>query len=605
MKTHEEIWPEGRCYTTSTYFLATPMHPFRRTRYLADTIINETFEHYREKLKTVILDLIELAGDIKDNDLLKLASDILATINSPFLFVVVGEIKAGKSSFVNALIGKPVCKVDPAPCTHEIQQIVYASEYFESNLSAEVKQIGLPIDILQKVAIVDTPGTNTVIQHHQEITRRFIPSSGLVVFVFPAKNPYTLTAWQLLDFVSDEWKKKVIFVLQQADLATDAELKTNMEQVRKYAKDHHIDSPELFAVSAKHEIDGKKDSGFGEVRQFIRDTVTGGGHLRLKLESAADTCTQIVTKFEETIACQRNLLENDIATAEKIQAKVLRGRDTIESVFGKMLERILAEYDIIAENILMEFDEGLSPPALFKRTIGSALTKKQSITKWASDLKDTFATKLRDSFHRIIDEDSRLLSEKMKDFLSLIMDELQKIENPSGALPSESVYAGGDREKIISDIRRKALSFLETEIFPHSAVSGPSSAASTLMGGSALTIVGTIMLTTTHIPFIDITGGILTGIGLLMAGGFVFHRKKRMLRKLKKNISEGKNRLEADMSSELAGNLGALFEEISGSFTPLYRFIDSQHSAIQAFEDRKNRVREKTDLISNEIKAMT
>ncbi len=571
---------------------------------MTDTIINETFEQYREKLKTVILDLKKLAGEIKDDDLLTLASDLMATIESPFLFVVVGEIKAGKSSFINALIGKPVCKVDPAPCTHEIQQIVYAAEYFESNLAPEVKQIGLPVEILKKVAIVDTPGTNTVIRHHQEITRRFIPSSGLVIFVFSAKNPYTLTAWQLLDFVSEEWKKKVVFILQQADLATDAELKTNMEQVSKYAQDHHIEFPKIFAVSAKHELAGNEDSGFSEIRRFIRDTVTGGRHLRLKLESAANTCGRMIGKFEETLALQRKLLENDIATAGKIQTKILHGRDTLESVFRKMIARMLDSYDAIAENILLEFDEGLSAAALFKRTLGSALTKRQSITKWAADLKAAFASRLRDSFHRIIDEDSRLLSEKMKDFLSLIIEDLQKMEKPSGAIPSNSIYAGGDREKIIADIRRKALTFLETDIFPRSAIAGPSSAASTLLGGGALTILGTILLTTTHIPFIDITGGILTGIGLLMTGGFVFHQKKRMLRNLKKNISEGKGRLESEMSSELSSNLDTLFAEIVGSFAPLYQFIDSQRSAIQAFEDQKNRIREKTDALSFEISSM-
>ncbi|MBK7009342.1 MAG: dynamin family protein [Saprospiraceae bacterium] len=34
-----------------------------------------------------------------------------------------------------------------------------------------------------------TPGTNTIVAHHQEITEKFIPYSDLIVFVFEAKNP--------------------------------------------------------------------------------------------------------------------------------------------------------------------------------------------------------------------------------------------------------------------------------------------------------------------------------------------------------------------------------------------------------------------------------
>jgi len=568
---------------------------------LSDTIINETFENYREKLKAVIRELKALAEEIKNEDLVKLSSDILATVNSPFLFVVVGEIKAGKSSFVNALIGRPVCKVDPAPCTHEIQQIVYRDEYTEKALSAEVKQIGLPVEILRKVAIVDTPGTNTVMRHHQEITRRFIPSSGLVIFVFPAKNPYTLTAWQLLDFVSEEWKKSVIFVLQQADLATETELKTNMEQVRRYAIEHQIDKPILFAVSAKKEINGDPQSGFRNVRRFIRESVTGGGHLQMKLQSVADTCGRIIVKFEETIDRQQELLNDDIAAAEKIQAKILHGHDTIRALFEKMLARMLESYDTLAENLRLEFSEGLSPPVVFKRSLGSTLTRKASITKWATALKDTFAAELRDAFHRIIDEDSRLLAEKLKDFLSLVIDDLQKLESPEGALPADSVYAGGDREKIISEMRKKAISFLETDIVPQAAVSGPANAASTLMGGSALTLLGAILLTTTHIPFIDITGGVLTGVGLLMTGGFIFHSRKRILRKLKKNLAEGKVRLKSEMSTELTQNLDALFTQITNSFAPLHRFIENQRRALEAFQEKKNRLQKDVDQIAREI----
>ena len=54
--------------------------------------------------------------------------DIRSRLNEPFLFVIVGEVKVGKSSFVNALLqtDKEVCKVAPDPCTDTIQQIVYS-----------------------------------------------------------------------------------------------------------------------------------------------------------------------------------------------------------------------------------------------------------------------------------------------------------------------------------------------------------------------------------------------------------------------------------------------------------------------------------------------
>jgi ribosome biogenesis GTPase A len=108
------------------------------------------------------------------------------------MFVIVGEVKVGKSSFINALLQTTteICKVAPSPMTDTIQQIVYGPEYMEISISPVLKRITYPEEILKEIAIVDTPGTNTIVQHHQEITEKFIPVSDLVMFVFEAKNPY-------------------------------------------------------------------------------------------------------------------------------------------------------------------------------------------------------------------------------------------------------------------------------------------------------------------------------------------------------------------------------------------------------------------------------
>lgn len=100
-------------------------------------------------------------------------------INEPFLFVVVGEVKAGKSSFVNALLQADICKTAADPCTDVIQQIVYSEDEFEQPRGQYLRKIGLPNEILKTLSVVDTPGTNTIVENHQEITKDFIPNSDL------------------------------------------------------------------------------------------------------------------------------------------------------------------------------------------------------------------------------------------------------------------------------------------------------------------------------------------------------------------------------------------------------------------------------------------
>jgi ribosome biogenesis GTPase A len=137
-------------------------------------LINENFKIYKYKLSDFLKELHSLTISVGNKEFQKITSDLRENINEPFLFVVVGEVKSGKSSFVNALLKANVCKVDAAPCTDVIQKIEYSEEPTEALLNSYYKQIGVNAEILKSIAIVDTPGTNTVIQNHQEITQNFI-----------------------------------------------------------------------------------------------------------------------------------------------------------------------------------------------------------------------------------------------------------------------------------------------------------------------------------------------------------------------------------------------------------------------------------------------
>lgn len=162
---------------------------------MAHSIINEALTAYRDDLDRLLSQVQTLSTAINNADLQRTTASLRRNINEPFLFVVVGEVKAGKSSFVNALLEAEVCATDIEPCTDSIQQIVYAKEEFVDQVEPNLRKIGRPIPILQDISIVDTPGTNTVVEEHQIITERYIPNSDLTFFVLFAKNPYQKSAW--------------------------------------------------------------------------------------------------------------------------------------------------------------------------------------------------------------------------------------------------------------------------------------------------------------------------------------------------------------------------------------------------------------------------
>ena len=90
-------------------------------------IINQRTLALRAQCEDIVKDLQQLSQEIGHKELAATVGELRNRMTEPFMFVIVGEVKAGKSSFVNALLdaGKEICAVAPQPMTDTIQQILY------------------------------------------------------------------------------------------------------------------------------------------------------------------------------------------------------------------------------------------------------------------------------------------------------------------------------------------------------------------------------------------------------------------------------------------------------------------------------------------------
>jgi len=87
-----------------------------------------------------------------------------------FLLVVIGEFNAGKSTFLNALLGDQFLDEGVTPTTDHIHILSYGETFQKKPLEDELLEVQIPVEWLNEINLVDTPGTNAVIQRHQEIT---------------------------------------------------------------------------------------------------------------------------------------------------------------------------------------------------------------------------------------------------------------------------------------------------------------------------------------------------------------------------------------------------------------------------------------------------
>ena len=72
-------------------------------------VIDDRFALLKNRIEDHLKQIQEMLTGLESSTLHGLVSDMRSGLNEPFLFVVVGEVKSGKSSFINALLGESIC----------------------------------------------------------------------------------------------------------------------------------------------------------------------------------------------------------------------------------------------------------------------------------------------------------------------------------------------------------------------------------------------------------------------------------------------------------------------------------------------------------------
>lgn len=566
----------------------------KQTTVLRKNIDRKLLKRNQEFKETLDL-ILQLTAKIKHESLQQVVFEIKDRVETPFTFVIVGEVKAGKSSFVNALLdsGKEVCKVAPSPMTDTIQQILYDENEHTDVVNPYLKKIYLDIDILKEISIVDTPGTNTIVDHHQEITERFIPFSDLIVFVFEAKNPYRQSAWEFFNFINDEWKRKVIFVLQQKDLMKPDDLKVNIEGVHSYAKERGITDPKVFAVSALQEIEGHKDiSGFEGLRKYLEGNITGGKAPVLKLENNIETARNINSKISESIDLRQKQYDADLNFRNEIKAELDDQSERSSKQAGNLVENLSAAYQRITHEKIEELEQGLSFGNVIKRSFRSIVSKEISLKEWlgkeAKDLEYKLNLELKDKLNTgIVD-----VAEQIQNMIRMIDVKLKT--SKTILKNNDEIFSdiAEQRTSILKDLQASFKDFVQKSenFYDEQSQENSSTLAPNLAAGGGLAVVGVIITALTQGAVFDITGGILTAIGVLFAGVSLGWQRNKLLRTFKKEIKKGQKQLETEVQNTLDTYIANIRSKMDTIFADLDKYLQKENTEIQELKSLSNKI---------------
>lgn len=273
--------------------------------------------------------------------------DLAAERSRPLRLAIVGEFNAGKSTFINALMGTDVAPTGVLPTTATLHHLLWAPDPFAKIVFAKGQQtpaerilattelrdalkrvdpstvervdIGMPLPALVRVEIIDTPGFNAPDARHAEVAREGLHEAEIALWLLDATQAMKESERAILEEAQQNGVPVQILV-NKADRLAPLEVERVLASVREAPVRSW--GPVL-AFSAKKALAGKTGdaaaaavSGWGAVESLLDEHILARSgdlkELALRRRTAA-----VVRGLEE--AFRRMAVDEDHETEARAQ----------------------------------------------------------------------------------------------------------------------------------------------------------------------------------------------------------------------------------------------------------------------------------------------
>ncbi len=572
-------------------------------------------EHERSLLWRLHVVLSELGAD---SDTIRRVLELAEGLSSLFLVVIVGEFNAGKSTVINALFGEVVMEEGPVPTTDKITILRYGERSESHRKSDFVTERLYPSSLLKGLALVDTPGTNSIIQEHQAITEDFIPRADLVLFVTSYDRPLSESERKFLEFIRGNWGKQLVVVINKVDMARgeadpEASLAQVLEHIRKGFAEHIGFEPKIFPVAARLAFAAKRanavhpasengwaQSGFGAFQQFLEESLTAKDRLALKLSSPLDAADAQINSVGELVEERFHVLENDEASLLALQARFEEKEEQLRDAFDKAV----AEVDV--ELLEME-NRGV-------RFLSDTIrVSKLGLLRNRDAFKEEFNRQvIRDAERRIEERTGVAVDTLLRHVYDLWNETSTHISKQYHlAKPGEPQSQGRDtflynRDEVFRDVMRQADRTIDAYDLNEEArriLENARATAALFAGTQAVALgLGAIATVVVAASAFDVTGGFVAA-GVLAAFGFVLLPRQR--RRAVREFTERVESLRADLRKALQAQLD---EEVIDALTrvkklvePLTSMLSDQRVRLESAKSEVSSLQSESASIRNEV----
>jgi GTP-binding protein EngB required for normal cell division len=524
----------------------------------------------RAQVRALLEELEMLPADARALDGIRTALDEM------FLLVVVGEYNAGKSTLINTLLGQEFLESGDLPTTREVHLLKHGDVSRSNIVEPGLMEHHLPAELLRDVCIVDTPGTNSMQRREQELTEGFVPRADLVLFLTTLVRPYTASEHEFLKVIR-EWGKKILFAVNHADVARDAE---QIERVRDYvleqAGQELEDAPPIFVISARGAWESRQAAGpadpaagfeYAALEAHLKKTLAHRDRVERKLRSPLESLGTVLARFRDALSERIRLVEGDRVAMDDI----LTGVDEYET---RMLGE-LGRYQAKVDNILLQMEKRGHRFLDDLVRLGNLLRLRDSDV-----VENRFRTQVvADTAERIEAEGNALIDWLVRENLgawdraNALVEErraaLHESAEKTRFVPKSYVY---NREEIFSSLAvpvRRHLEAFDAREEANRVVSAVNHAIARTFGTEALVVgLGAVLTAAFTSLTIDVTGTV-GGTILVVAGLMLLpHRRKRLQRELATKIETLREELKRSLEECFHDEVRAYSTRLRDVFRP-------------------------------------
>lgn len=535
--------------------------------------------------------------------------ELLAGLEGLFTIVVVGEFNSGKSSLINALFGARLRTEGPLPVDDRISILRYRETASQKQLSGFVVEQFYPIQFLRNLTLVDTPGTNSIVQRHQEITEDFIPRADLVLFVTSIDRPLSESERRFLEYIRN-WGKKVVFVINKTDTKSADEVVQVVDYVKTNTRTIFGFDPVIFPVAAKLALETKlgghspRDwtrSNFEPLEDYMFRVLSEKERIRMKLQAPLDTILSLAEKQFTMIESRRQLLAVDRQRIDAITGQLSEVNAELTANFRQftiridnlMLDLERRGVDFIDRYLRVSHLLLLRDPLRFREEFD-----RQVFMGWHGSIDAT----VQESVDWLVKENMKLWNSTVEAFHRQVGADTR---DPVliGKVGREFAY---NREEVYSRLRMETEKRLntydlgiESRRIIDSAMRGVFHSVGLGVGALGLGYLFTTAITSMAL---DVTG--LTAATMLLVASLLIlpYKRGKAKAEFRERIEQLRSQIGEALTRESSVEIDRMIRGIRGAFEPYERFYATESDKVERFATRlravENEAREITSAVA-------